>query len=615
MRQPRHVALVLLLCALHGACSDDAPSGGTITRAGRVIGRVEIGDALPASSCLVSIPSASRAARCGPDGSFDIEGVPAGKRELQIILDPDGPGRIVIRRLVPVAVNPGFISDAGGLRVLAAGSIGGRVTAGANAPPFSIISIPHYGAVTAATAQGGYLLPVVPPGKHTVVLTTSEGAQASIADVEVKPGDNTAGVDFNLANAAQGNTDLLGQAQREGKADDQHGGLTVSVIELRDGKIIKTTTTQSDGAFVVSVPRGNYALRVTDKGNPIEPTVPFLLVYGKDPVTLGYVVVVPAPDGDLDGDGIPNDKDDDKDGDGIPDDKDAFPYDPFEHADLDMDGLGDRADLRSKGGDPIDNVEPTLDADGDGKFDFEDNCPAVKNDKQEDLDGDKVGDACDNCPGVANRDQLDSVGDGKGDACRSCVDGTACTPANACHQGRLLCPQAGAVCTDTGGNKPNGATCGLGQVCNNGACEVCRDGEACIPSAAKCSLGKLSCSSGSPVCNDTQSQAPDGTPCDTDKVCSAGSCVDCKSGDSCDPSTLCREGKLECSSGMPACVASAQNKPDGTSCGTDLVCNTGACVQCRSGASCQPSGKPCNNGALDCSTGTPTCVDAQTPAP
>ncbi|MCA9668045.1 MAG: hypothetical protein KC503_20745, partial [Myxococcales bacterium] len=42
---------------------------------------------------------------------------------------------------------------------------------------------------------------------------------------------------------------------------------------------------------------------------------------------------------------------------------------------------------------------------------------------------------------------------------------------------------------------------------------------------------------------------------------------------------------------------------------------TGACVQCRSGASCQPSGKPCNNGALDCSTGTPTCVDAQTPAP
>lgn len=77
------------------------------------------------------------------------------------------------------------------------------------------------------------------------------------------------------------------------------------------------------------------------------------------------------------------------------------------------------------------------DADGDGRGDCADNCPAVANPGQENADGDILGDACDpcpldaandvdadghcadadNCPVTANPDQSDIDTDGQGDVC------------------------------------------------------------------------------------------------------------------------------------------------------------------------------------------------------
>ncbi len=62
------------------------------------------------------------------------------------------------------------------------------------------------------------------------------------------------------------------------------------------------------------------------------------------------------------------------------------------------------------------------DADGDGVFDADDNCPDDANPDQADGDGDDLGDACDNCPVVANPDQADGDGDDLGDACDNCAD-------------------------------------------------------------------------------------------------------------------------------------------------------------------------------------------------
>jgi Concanavalin A-like lectin/glucanases superfamily/Thrombospondin type 3 repeat len=72
----------------------------------------------------------------------------------------------------------------------------------------------------------------------------------------------------------------------------------------------------------------------------------------------------------------------------------------------------------------------SIDTDGDGILDADDNCPDTSNPDQADFDGDGDGDACgddddndgvlddaDNCPLSPNVGQTDSDGDGVGDAC------------------------------------------------------------------------------------------------------------------------------------------------------------------------------------------------------
>ncbi len=58
-----------------------------------------------------------------------------------------------------------------------------------------------------------------------------------------------------------------------------------------------------------------------------------------------------------------------------------------------------------------------LDADGDGVFVYDDNCPQISNPFQTDSDSDTIGNECDNCPSEYNPDQLDSDEDGVGDVC------------------------------------------------------------------------------------------------------------------------------------------------------------------------------------------------------
>ena len=103
-------------------------------------------------------------------------------------------------------------------------------------------------------------------------------------------------------------------------------------------------------------------------------------------------------------DGIP--KEGDMDGDGIPDDQDNCPtiFNPIrpmdngKQADEDNDGVGDVCD-------PC-----PLDANTDVCTHFDPN----------DRDGDGFPNELDNCPSVYNPDQIDSDGDGKGDACDPC---------------------------------------------------------------------------------------------------------------------------------------------------------------------------------------------------
>jgi hypothetical protein len=86
----------------------------------------------------------------------------------------------------------------------------------------------------------------------------------------------------------------------------------------------------------------------------------------------------------------------------------------------------------------------------------------------------------------------------------------------------------------------------------------------------------------------------------------------------CDPHTQCIywAGARTCGpcpvgysgDGIKGCVNLCANQPNGASCGTDLVCDKGACNFCAQGAQCSTS-NPCHVGSTDCSTGTPVCVD------
>jgi hypothetical protein len=85
---------------------------------------------------------------------------------------------------------------------------------------------------------------------------------------------------------------------------------------------------------------------------------------------------------------------------------------------------------------------PAVDGDGDGVFDWDDNCPAL-----------------------ANADQRDSVGDHVGDACR-CL-GVSCAASDACHLVGTCDPTTGA-CSNPAAS--DGTECGAGQVCRAAVC-------------------------------------------------------------------------------------------------------------------------------------------------
>jgi hypothetical protein len=102
--------------------------------------------------------------------------------------------------------------------------------------------------------------------------------------------------------------------------------------------------------------------------------------------------------------------------------------------------------------------------------------------------------------------------------------------------------------------------------------------------------------------------ALDGTVCGTDLVCQGGACVACADGASCVPDAApCHQGRLSCGA-TPSCADAGETAADGTVCGVDEVCSYGSCVYCVEGQICQTGGPCYYQSRQTCSQG-PYCLN------
>jgi hypothetical protein len=168
-----------------------------------------------------------------------------------------------------------------------------------------------------------------------------------------------------------------------------------------------------------------------------------------------------------------------------------------------------------------------------------------------------------------------------------------------CSTGHPLCVQIA--------NAPAGQACGTGEVCDSaGQCSACQDGASCVPTTAPCYKGTITCSTG--ACAASATALANGSSCGTDAVCDVGVCVSCKANQPCVPTAgACVEGRTDCSTGSQTCQAIGP-VADGTSCGSGNVCTGGSCGACVSAGTCTPT-NPCHTGQLGCGSASSTCTD------
>ena len=87
---------------------------------------------------------------------------------------------------------------------------------------------------------------------------------------------------------------------------------------------------------------------------------------------------------------------------------------------------------------------------------------------------------------------------------------------------------------------------------------------------------------------DTNTNVPPGTTCGQDRVCNAGTCTDCTVGATCNVTGKpCRRGTTACNTGAPVCLE-AGDQPNGSVCGTDLVCSGGRLRRVHRGTRVRP---------------------------
>jgi hypothetical protein len=98
----------------------------------------------------------------------------------------------------------------------------------------------------------------------------------------------------------------------------------------------------------------------------------------------------------------------------------------------------------------------------------------------------------------------------------------------------------------------------------------------------------------------------DGTVCGVNQACRTGACVACVEGAPCVPRPVtCNQGHLACGP-TPTCVDTGAGAADGTVCGVQEVCSNASCAPCVEGEVCMTGGPCYSQSRMSCAHG-PMC--------
>ena len=185
----------------------------------------------------------------------------------------------------------------------------------------------------------------------------------------------------------------------------------------------------------------------------------------------------------------------------------------------------------------------------------------------------------------------------------TCTPSQTCFPygsANPCSTYATTCSASGVQGCAAAASQAEGTSCGSSLVCSaTGTCiAACVAGSGCTPAgtADPCRTYATTCNGAGTVttCSPATNR-PDGTTCGSGLVCSIGSCVAaCVAGNACTPAgtpIACRAYATTCdATGTVTSCSPAANLPDGTTCGTASICSAGTCAADSASASIGVSG-------------------------
>ncbi len=182
-----------------------------------------------------------------------------------------------------------------------------------------------------------------------------------------------------------------------------------------------------------------------------------------------------------------------------------------------------------------------------------------------------AGEDCDD----ANTDDNDGC---RADCTFTCSADAECDDADVCNGSETCADPGTATSGCTAGTPPgDGASCGMGLICNAGGCVAIACGDSIVSAPEACDVGNTI----------------DGDGCDNDCTFTCSAAGDCDDMNPCNGTETCSMAgstMSRCGAGMPAM--------DGTSCGGGRICRMGACTTAGCGDGVRTGMEQCDDGNM-----------------